>query len=78
MSPELRRGVAYIAQRLVEGNSRGSLYDYGAGAFFEASREGNRVKGYDYGSGNFYEATVNGRSVSLYDYERGAFFSYST
>lgn len=74
MKTELRRGVAYIAQRVVRGSDASAIYDYESGAYYQFSGDvsATKVNVYDYSRGCF----LGGDIPSLYDYGEGAFFEF--
>ena len=71
MKAGLRRGVAYIAQRVVNRADISAIYDYDSGSYYQFSGEASEtaVNVYDYDRGCF----IGGDLPSLYDYGEGSF-----
>lgn len=72
MKAELRRGIAYIAQRVVRGDNISAVFDYESSTYYQFSGEvsGTHVNVYDYDRRCF----LGGNIPSLYDYGEGSFF----
>lgn len=74
MKTGLRHGVAYIAQRVVNGVDLSAIYDYDSGAYYQFSGDTTapRIDIYDYSRGCF----IGGDLPSLYDYGEGNFIDF--
>lgn len=72
MREDLRRGIAYIAGRIVSGQQASAVYDYTASGYFQLSGDvsSSRVNVYDYGRG----CHLSGTPPSLYDYGTASYF----
>lgn len=74
MKSGLRRSIAYIAQRVVNGVDLSAIYDYEGGSYYQFSGDVSTasVNVYDYERGCF----IGGDLPSLYDYGDGSFIEF--
>lgn len=81
MKEEIRRAIAVIAARKINGKTPSSIYSYerskhsfmGASYDYEANAHFN--DGYHYGTNSHMSLSVNGRNFSGYDYGSSHHFS---
>lgn len=74
MKVGLRRGIAYLAQRVISEKDLSAIYDYDSGSYYQFSGDVSRarVNIYDYDRSCF----LGGDPPSLYDYGEGNFFEF--
>jgi hypothetical protein len=76
MDAATRRGIAYIAGRLISGRSSSSLYDYTEGrqSTFSGQVSTSRVNVFDQDRGSY----ITGTPPSLFDHGTGAYVRLTT
>jgi len=59
------------------GSHFSKTYDFGRGAHWNISLNGNRFSGYDHGFGDHFSGMINGQNVSIYDHGTGSHYNFT-